>query len=395
MPSTDATGGSTRILARRLYDGLGDTLRSDVVIEIEAGRISALRPATAREAGDAGLTEHDLVAPGFIDLQINGAADTQFNFDPTPAALARIAQGARMGGTAGILPTFITSQGCDYLRAIAAVRAAIADGVPGILGLHLEGPFLSPDRPGIHDPDAIRPLEVEDLDRLIAAEVGTILLTLAPEELPAGALARLAGAGLRVFAGHTAASADQIARAEAEGLVGVTHLFNAMSQMTGREPGVVGAVFASKRLFAGLIVDGHHVDWRNVATALRLMPDRVCLVTDAMLTLAGSANSFELHGCPIELRDGRLTDATGRLAGAHVSLVQSLRNVLEHVGIELPAALRLLTRNPAQALGRVDGTGTIVPGGPATLTCLTQGIEVAEVIVDGARFAGRDGAPVD
>ncbi|WP_281824481.1 N-acetylglucosamine-6-phosphate deacetylase [Jannaschia rubra] len=394
MPSTDAATRSYRILARRCYDGIGDALRSDTVIEVETGRIVEIRPATGQDAGDRDLVAHDLVAPGFIDLQINGAADTQFNFDPTPDALARIARGARMGGTAGILPTFITAPGRDYVRAIGAVRTAIAEGVPGILGVHLEGPFLSPDRPGIHDPDAIRALEPADLDHLIAAKAGTILLTVAPEELPNGMMARLAAAGLRVFAGHTAASADQIAHAEAEGLVGVTHLFNAMTQMTGREPGVVGAAFASRGLFVGLIADGHHVDWRNVATAIRLMPDRACLVTDAMLTLAGTATSFDLHGRRIELGDGRLTDATGRLAGAHISLTESLRNVLEHVGIGLPAALRLLTRNPGRALGLEDGTGTIAPGGPATLTCLTNGMEVAEVIIDGTRFGARDGSPL-
>jgi N-acetylglucosamine-6-phosphate deacetylase len=237
-------------------------------------------------------------------------------------------------------------------------------------------------------------LEAGDLDQLISADAGTILLTVAPEELPDGALGRLAAAGLRVFAGHTTATADQIDRAESEGLVGVTHLFNAMSQMTGREPGVVGATYASARLYAGLIADGHHVDWRNVATSVRLMPDRICLVTDAMLTLEGQMTSFELHGNRIDLRDGRLADQSGRLAGAHISLIQCLRNVLDHVDIALPAALRLLTVNPANALGRTDGAGVVVEGGPATLTCLTEGIEVAEVVIDGARFTIRSGAGV-
>ena len=389
MSSNDRAPGPIRILADRLYDGVNQTLQSQIVLEIVSGHFSALRPATAQDAHDATLIQHDLVAPGFIDLQINGAADTQFNFDPTPEAVARIARGARDGGTAGLLPTFITAPGHDYRQAIEAVRTAMAEGVPGILGVHLEGPFLSSDRAGIHDPGSIRTIDTDDIDRLIAAEAGTILLTVAPEELPEGALARLAGAGLRVFAGHTAATADHITQAEADGLVGVTHLFNAMSQLTGREPGVVGAVFASDRLFAGIIADGYHVDWRNVATAVRLMPERVCLVTDAMMTLAGTTTSFELNERPIELRDGRLTDTTGRLAGAHVSLIESLRNVLEHTGIDLPEALRLLTRNPADALGLSDGTGTVVRGGPATLTCLTRDLDVGEVIIDGKRFNRR------
>ncbi|WP_323006362.1 N-acetylglucosamine-6-phosphate deacetylase [Pseudorhodobacter sp.] len=378
-----------RLFARQLYDGLADQLQPDRMIEIANGQITLIRPATAQDARDPALPEFDLVAPGFIDLQINGAADTQFNFDPSPEAVGRIAAGARQGGTAYILPTFITAPGRDYTRAIAAVQAAIAQGVPGILGVHLEGPFLSHARPGIHDPTAIRCVDDHDLDLLTTAQAGVLLLTVAPENLPAGALLRLKAAGVRVFAGHTAASADQIAQAEAEGLVGVTHLFNAMSQMTGREPGVVGATLASRALFAGIIADGHHVDWRNVATAARLMPDRLCLVTDAMLTLAGQQTGFELHGEKIALCDGRLTNKDGRLAGAHVSMIDSLRNMLDHTDIGLPAALRLATVNPARALGLEQEVGTLRQGARATFTCLTQENSVAAVMSEG-RFIDPD-----
>lgn len=375
-----------RLFARRLYDGQGPDLRPDQVIEIAGDLIVDIRPATAQDARDAAMPEFDLVAPGFIDLQINGAADTQFNFDPTAEALARIAAGARQGGTAYILPTFITAPERDYIRAIEAVQAAIAQSVPGILGLHLEGPFLSHARPGIHDPAAIRIMDAQDLDRLTTARSGALLLTVAPENLPSGALSRLTEAGIRVFAGHTEASADQMAQAEAGGLVGVTHLFNAMSQMTGREPGVVGATLASRGLFAGIIADGHHVDWRNVAIAARLMPDRLCLVTDAMLTLAGRQTGFELHGEKIALQGGRLTNRDGRLAGAHVSLIESLRNILLHTDLGLQAALKMVTANPARALGLDARIGAVRPGCRASFTCLMEGPEVAAVFVDGQRI---------
>lgn len=373
----------SRIFARQLYDGVSDHLRSDQIIEIADGRITVVRPATTQDAHNQVLPEFDLVAPGFIDLQINGAGDAQFNFDPTPEALRRIAAGARQGGTAYILPTFITALDRDYTRAITAVKTAIAQDEPGILGLHLEGPFLSHLRPGIHDPTAIRCMDDEDLQRLTTANVGALLLTVAPENLPAGALQQLTAAGIRVFAGHTEASADQMAQAEAEGLVGVTHLFNAMSQMTGREPGVVGATLASKKLFAGIIADGHHVDWRNVATAARLMPDRLCLVTDAMLTLSGQLTEFKLHSETIKLRDSRLTNKAGRLAGAHISMIESIRNIIDHTDISLPDALRLATANPACALGLNGEIGTVGPGYRASFTCLTQGLEVAAVMTDG------------
>ncbi|WP_341862314.1 N-acetylglucosamine-6-phosphate deacetylase [Gymnodinialimonas sp. 57CJ19] len=381
MHSTDP--GATRIVARQLYDGVDQGLRPDCILEIAQGRITQIRAATAQDAHDPGVREFDLVSPGFIDLQINGAGDTQFNFEPDVPALDRIAAGARRGGTAYILPTFITAHGQDYLRAIAAVRDAISDGVAGILGVHLEGPFLSHNRPGIHDPTAIRALNDQDIEALTSADAGVVLLTVAPETLPDGALARLTAADIVVFAGHTAASADQIATAEAEGLTGVTHLFNAMSQITGREPGVVGATFASHSLFAGIIADGHHVDWRNVAIAARLMPDRLCLVTDAMLTLAGEATEFDLHGVKITLEDGRLANAEGRLAGAHISMIDSVRNMITHAQCSVPQALRMATINPARSLGMAAEVGTLGTGRCATLTCLSNDLEVEAVMIDG------------
>lgn len=382
MPSVEPAN-PCRIFARKLYDGIAPDLRTDQVIEIAEGRITEVRPAGAREIDSGSQPVFDLVAPGFIDLQINGAGDCQFNFDPSVDTLQRIAAGARQGGTAYLLPTFITAAGRDYIRALEAVEKAIAQRMPGILGIHLEGPFLSHDRPGIHDPAAIRQLDAADLERLTAGWAGSMLLTVAPENLPAGALARLTGAGIRVFAGHSEASADQIAQAEVEGLAGATHLFNAMSQMTGREPGVVGAVFASQRLFAGIIADGHHVDWRNVATAARLMPDRLCLVSDAMLTLAGSLTGFELHGETIELREGRLTNKEGRLAGAHVSMIDSVRNAVAHAGLGLTDALRMATANPARALGLDGEVGSIRAGCRATFTCLSSDLNVDAVMTDG------------
>lgn len=382
MPLTDA-GAPPMILARTLYDGIGDSALPDRIISFADGLITDIRPATARDAHGPSLPEFDVVTPGFIDLQINGAADTQFNFDPSPAAIARIAAGARAGGTAYILPTFITATGAAYAHALDAVQAALAEGVPGILGVHLEGPFLSHDRPGIHDPSAIRMMDAQDLERLTTPQAGALLLTVAPETLPGGALERLTAAGVRVFAGHTNATAGQIAEAEASGLAGVTHLFNAMSQMTAREAGVVGATLASRSLYAGIIADGHHVDWRNIEIAARLMPERLCLVTDAMLTLAGASATFELHGEKITRCDGRLTNETGRLAGAHISMIESIRNMSEHTGLPLTEIIKMATRNPAHALRIQDEAGAIQRGHRATITCLTRELDVKAVMIDG------------
>jgi N-acetylglucosamine-6-phosphate deacetylase len=382
---SDAEGTAVqKVFARRLYDGRSDQPQRDQVIEIAGGRILAVRPAQGDDA--AACPGAEIVAPGFIDLQINGARDTQFNFDPTPEALARIADGARQGGTAHLLPTFITAPGQDYLQALAAGRAAMAARSPGILGVHLEGPFLSPERPGIHPPSAIRPLTEADIAALSTPFPGVLLLTLAPECQPPGALTQLAQAGVIVAVGHSAASAEQIRAAEACGLRGATHLFNAMSQLTGREPGVVGAVLASPELFAGIIADGLHVDWGNIALAARLMGGRLCLVTDAMLTLAGESRSFDLYGQQIFREGDRLANAEGRLAGAHVAMDTSVRNLVEAVGLPLPQALRMASTHPARALGLGAELGGIAPGYRASLSLLDGGLSARAVVVDGRYF---------
>lgn len=385
-----------RLFARCLFEGAGNPPSRDQIIELEGGIVREVRPATAKDAEGTDLMEYDIIAPGFIDLQINGAADMQFNFSPTPETLASMAAGAREGGTAHILPTFITAPNWDYMDAIAAARAAITSGIQGILGLHLEGPFLSPERPGIHPPSAIRSLTAEDISYLEMADLGgPLVLTLAPECLPAGALDRLAKAEIILFVGHSAATADQIARAEAHGLRGATHLFNAMSQITGRQPGVVGAVMASTRLFGGIIADGHHVDWRNIMLAARAMPDRLFLVTDAMLTLAGTQTGFDLNGRAITLSDGRLTDANGRLAGAHIDMISSVRNLVAHCGVPLAAALHMASGVPARVIDLGKQLGSVRSGFRASLTCMTDELDVQAVLVDGSLHIRQMNGTID
>ncbi len=379
MPDTSTKGA---ILAQRLFLGGGAAPLPDHVIDFDGGRITAIRPAIGSDARRQDIEEADIAAPGFIDLQINGAGDRQFNHDPSPETLRIMAGAARQGGCAHILPTFITAPGQDYQRAIAATQAAIAGGVPGILGVHLEGPFLSPHRPGIHPAAAIRAIRPDDIDRIVAAaRTLPIVVTVAPEELPPGALSALVAAGVRVFAGHSEARADDIAAAEGLGLHGATHLFNAMSQMTGRAPGVVGAVMASNRLFASLIADGHHVDWRNVTVACRAMPGRLFLVTDAMLTLGGTRRSFRLDDRQITLQDGRLQDDKGTLAGAHVDMASCVRNVVDQCGVPLAHALHMASGIPAAALGCDGEFGRIAIGARVSITLLTDALTVQGVRV--------------
>lgn len=374
------------IHAETLYDGTGAAPRHDCVIEVTKGRITGV---TTGNAPPRGALRVEVAAPGFIDLQINGAADVQFNDSPTPEAAARIAAGARRGGAAHILPTFITAPGDGWHGAIAAIREALEARSPGILGLHLEGPFLSPEKPGIHPAGAIRPLAEAHLAVLERAGL-PLLLTLAPEEQPEGALRRLARAGITLFAGHSAASAARIDAAVAEGLTGVTHLWNAMPPPQGRAPGIVGRTLTHPTLMAGIIADGHHVDPLNLALAARMMEGRLFLVSDAMRSYAGTETRFDLMGVPVTLEDGRLTGPDGTLAGAHLGLDEAVRVMVTRAGIAAEAAIAMASAVPARVMGLERDLGRVAPGYRASLTFLTRDLHAAGGLVDGLPFAELD-----
>lgn len=390
VPGTDSGHSPMLVFASTLFDGQSAEPRFNQLISIVQGVIAQVSDSTPDDAASMGATMSDIVTPGLIDLQINGANDTQFNFEPTADALERIAEGARQGGAAYIMPTFITAPGQDYKRALDAAAKAISENVSGILGVHLEGPFLSPKRPGIHAASAIRQMTEDDLEILCAPFPGHLMVTLAPETLPAGFLKALSQAGVTVFAGHTAANAETIHLAEDEGLRGATHLFNAMSQMEGRKPGVVGAVLASNGLYAGIIADGHHVAADTLKIATRCMPERLCLVSDAMLTLKGTVKSFELNGYDIRLDDGRLANSEGRLAGAHVAMDECLSHICDATGISFADAVRMATANPARALRLDDQIGTVAAGMRASLALLDQSNRTVAVVIDGKIIQNRD-----
>lgn len=365
------------IRAAKLYPGDGAAVLEDQVLDIRDGQITAI----AQRRGPVDL-EVAIATSGFIDIQINGANDVQFNDTPSADGIAQMAEGARRGGTAHLLPTFITDEGRRYQQAVAAVARARAEGVAGIAGVHLEGPFLSPNRPGIHPPDCIRPLDATDIDYLSNANCGTCLLTLAPEATQEGAIRQLVKAGITVFAGHSAASFAEMQQAQREGLSGATHLWNAMSPLTSREPGVVGAVLASEALYAGIIADGVHVDFANVGIAARLKPDHLCLVTDAMLTLAGQTERFDIRGVEIRRDGNRLSDAGGTLAGAHLAMDEAIRNMVQNVGLALPQALQMASSNPARAIQRPD-LAKVRKGKAASLSFLSHDLQALGSYADG------------
>jgi N-acetylglucosamine-6-phosphate deacetylase len=267
--------------------------------------------------------------------------------------------------------------------AIAAARSVA--GADGVLGLHLEGPFISPQRPGVHLPARIATPQPGDLEMLsVLAGAGRALVTLAPECVPAGFVRALAAAGVRISIGHSEATAAQVMQAVADGARGVTHLFNAMPPMSARSPGIIGAALAERRLTAGLIVDGLHVDAVAVRAAFAAKgADALALVTDAMPTVGASLERFDLMGRTVTLADGRLTTAEGTLAGAHLDMASAVRNAVRLAEVPLEDALRAASLTPARFLGVDDERGVLAPGARADLVALTEQLTVTTTWVDG------------
>lgn len=371
----------TIIRARQLHDGIAIRPLRDQAVVCEGGRIVRICPFEQAPAGLV-VADADVAMPGLIDLQINGAGGVQFNDNPSVQGLATMAAAARKGGAAWILPTFISDAGTQYRLAMEAVTEAVGS-VPGIIGLHLEGPFLSPARPGIHRRDLLRPIDESDMANLL--DFGhPLMVTLAPETCTSDVLQRLSQAGIRVFAGHSEATFEHMRRAEDCGLTGVTHLFNAMSQMQGRAPNVVGAVLASDGLYAGLIADGHHVHPANLKIASQaLLPNRLFLVTDAMCVLGTDQQSFSLLGQEIYRGGGRLVDAAGTLAGADLTMIEAVRNLRGMTGCTLAAAIAAATRVPATVMGMQEEIGTLKVGARAGLTLTDTNLGVQAVCIDG------------
>jgi len=372
------------VLAGRVFDG--HRWHSEAAVLIRDGRIAGIDswgqvppdwPQTRLPAGA-------ILAPGFIDLQVNGGGGVLLNDQPTADGMRAIARAHRRFGTTACLPTLITDTR-EKMRTAISSACSVA-GRDGILGLHLEGPFISPKRQGIHRPDRIAQPRAGDLEELgELAGAGRSLVTLAPECVPAGFVRTLAASGVRISIGHSEASAAVVTQAVADGATGVTHLFNAMPPLSAREPGIVGAALAERRLTAGLIVDGIHVDPVSVRTAFMAKgADHIALVTDAMPTVGTSLDRFELMGRTIKLADGRLTSEEGTLAGAHLDMASAVRNALRLAQLPLEDALRAASLTPARFLGLDHERGALVPGARADLVALDQEMRVVATWVDGS-----------
>ena len=308
------------------------------------------------------------LAPGFIDLQVNGGGDVLFNDAPTPQTIRRIVAAHRRFGTTALLPTLISDSAAQMNAAVAAVDA-LAETDPSVLGIHLEGPFLSPEKAGVHAPRHIRQPTANDLELITTRRRGVTLVTLAPEQVPPDFIGKLTGAGVRVALGHSMATYAQTREAIAAGLTGFTHLFNAMRGLDSREPGPIAAALDCADVWCGLIVDGVHVAPAMLRLALRGR-GRPILVTDAMPPVGGTRATFDLNGDNIAVRDGRCMRQDGRLAGSCLDMASAVRNCVHLLGVPLTDALRFASTQPAEFLGLDGRLGRLAPGLRADLVAI-------------------------
>ena len=356
----------------------------DACVVVEDGFIVAVLHGEP-PAGDAIDLDGGYLVPGFIDAQVNGGGGVLFNNDTSVDAIAAIGRAHRQFGTTGFLPTLISDDAEVMQRAIAATRDAISQGVPGVLGIHLEGPYLAPARKGTHDDAKFRVPDDAEIAMATSLENGISLLTLAPERVPAQAIRAIVERGAVVTAGHTAGAYDEIRAGIEAGITGFTHLFNAMTPLQGREPGAVGAALEDDDCWCGVIVDGVHVHPASLRVALAAKPrGKVFLVTDAMPMVGADDPSFDLYGETITAVDGVVRNAAGALAGSALDMASAVRNSVQLLGLPLEEACRMAAQYPAEFLG-IGGThGRIAPGYRADLVLLDGDVRVLRSWIGGA-----------
>jgi N-acetylglucosamine-6-phosphate deacetylase len=347
------------VAASTVFDG--DGCRRDCAVVIEGTQVLGLAPRRELAASLPVklLPDGAWLAPGFIDCQVNGGGDLLFNDAPAVESITAIVRAHRRFGTTSLLPTLITDTAEKMDAALDAAEKAAA--MAGVAGIHLEGPFISPEKPGVHKPASIRTPTRQDLERLTARRKGVTLITLAPERVPRGFIATLAAADVRVSLGHSMASYEETKAAIAEGLTGFTHLFNAMPQLSSRDPGPVAAALETPGVWFGMIADGLHAHPAMLRLALRGEANPM-LVTDAMPPVGGMKSSFHLYGEEIAVRNGRCAKNDGTLAGAALDMAAAVRNCRELLQVPLPQALRFASREPARFLGLDRHLGRLAPG---------------------------------
>ena len=371
--------------ARVLVEG---ALAPGKAVGVANGRIVAIVPdADIPEGASRVDMSGQMLLPGFVDVQVNGGGDRLFNADPSVDTICAIAAAHARFGTTSLMPTLISDDLDKVRRAIRAVDEAIEQGVPGIIGIHLEGPFLSTDRKGVHDATKFRDFLPEHVELMSSLKRGRTLVTLSPERASPAVIEALVARGVVVSAGHTNADYATMQAALDAGVTGFTHLFNAMSPLTSREPGVVGAALKDEASWCGIIVDGHHVSPITLQLAMRCKPaDKFMLVTDAMPSVGMNDGSFTLQGRKIIVSDGICRAEDGTLAGSDLDMARALRNALAMLDVDIATASAMASANPAAFIGLGDDIGTLRVGARADFVALDDALHLRSTWIAGEKI---------
>lgn len=369
----------------RIYTG-HEVLDNHAVV-IADGMIERVCPLEALPAGtETRDVDGALIAPGFIDLQLNGCGGVQFNDDINAISVETLTVMQRANeksGCTSFLPTLITSTDELIKRAVEVMRAYLAQNANQALGLHLEGPWLNPLKKGTHDPALIRKPDAALVDFLCENADVIAKITLAPEQVDSEIITRLSKAGIVISAGHSYATSDEAREGISAGISFATHLYNAMPPITGREPGLIGTLFDSPDVWCGIIADGLHVNYVNIRNAKRLKGDKLILVTDATAPAGAAIDQFIFAGKTIYYRDGLCVDEQGTLSGSALTMIEAVANSVEHAGISLEESLRMATLYPARAMGVEDKLGSVTAGKVANLTVFTRDYQIIQTFVNG------------
>ena len=370
------------LIGARVFDGTN--MLDGMAVIVEGSTIAGVLPASLLLRGiEIEDLKGGILSAGFIDVQVNGGGGAFMNDNPTVETVKRIAESHRKFGTTGLLPTVITDDQKVIDQAMVAVQAAIFNHVPGVLGIHLEGPFIDVARKGVHPANFIRGVTESDVHHIAAIKCGAVMLTLAPNKVPAKFIAELSKRGVLISLGHAEATADEVKQALGAGARAFTHLFNAMSQLIGREPGMVGACLADRESYCGVIVDGRHVD--DIALKVLFAAkanDRIMLITDAMPPAAGGPESFALQGRIARRVGNGLQLDDGTLAGSNLTMDEAVRRCVQ-LGVSVEDALRMASSVPAQFLRRENDLGRIAEGFVASLVHLSDDLHVKKTWIDG------------
>ncbi|MCF6220634.1 MAG: N-acetylglucosamine-6-phosphate deacetylase [Robiginitomaculum sp.] len=326
--------------------------------------------------------------PGFVDIQVNGGGGVLFNDDPSVAGIKAIGEAHRKFGTTSFFPTLISDNSDVMSRAIQAVDDAVQQNVPGVLGIHLEGPFLNAEKCGVHDASKFNEIGDAELNLISSLKNGKTIVTLAPEMTTPDVIRTLCDRGIIVMAGHTQASYEQTLAAMDAGLTGFTHLFNAMKPLASREPGIIAAALQDPRAWCSIIADGHHIHPAMMRLALRAkVGDQIFLVTDAMPSVGTTRNNFSLGGTNICVINGKCVTEDGKLAGSDLDMMSAVINATNMIGIDLEQAVRMASGLPAKFLNMQDEVGEIRPGLQANFIIVSQELKVVESWVHGKVFS--------